>query len=675
MMIIASIIGAISGLIAVGIKKAIHIVSDVGFGDEHILHGLHNIPWWLFILVPTIGGLIVGPLIHFVSKDAKGSGVPEVMGSVMVSGSKMKPITGIIKAITSILTIGTGGSVGKEGPIVHVGSTIGSSIGQFLNLPTSRLKVLLGCGAASGIAAAFNAPVAGALFAIEVILMDFAISSFSPIVISAVIATVISHSFDGDFAAFTVNDFHLESNYEIIFYIILGGLTGLISFLFIKSYFFFDNFWTKKVKLKSYLKPAFGGLIIGIIGLVLPEILGLGYQSIDIVINNQHLSYQGLNFTNLEFNPVLTTNVIWFLPLILIFVKIITTSITSGSGGSGGIFAPSLFIGSMLGAFFGYWIHYLFPDVTSGYGGYALVAMGGLVASTTRAPITAILMVFELTKETAIILPLMLTCIGGVVVSSGLSKESIYTMKLLRKGIKIGFRAELNVLKEILVDKVYKKDENQVVENEPFSTVIKKLLTNKAPVLSVVGLDGSFIGIISLNDCKERLYDSPELNNILIAGDLADNTLPVLTIGDDCKKALSLLNSNLYDCLPVINRNSKDFLGLIWRRDIDFVYHRELEKLELTSDLADKIRTSNVENEVGFLEGYSVYETKIPHKFIGKTLGELKVRNKYGVDILTIKRSNQNLQAIPSADHILNEDDTIVIAGEKDKINKFKQLT
>ncbi|MCW9097733.1 MAG: chloride channel protein, partial [Ignavibacteriaceae bacterium] len=407
MIIVAIIIGMLAGFSAIGIRFLIKEISLLSFqGAGTFLENVLNTSWYWILIIPAVGGLIVGPIIYYLAPEAKGHGVPEVMQAILLKGGNIRPRVAFIKAIASSISIGTGGSVGREGPIIQIGSSIGSMIGQFLRVPSKRLKTLVGCGAAAGIAAAFNAPIAGALFAVEIILMDFAIAQFSPIVIASVMATVVSHTFEGKFAAFMVPKYQLVSPQEIGFYFVLGALAGVVSYFFIKLLYWCEDLFDNKMKLPEYVNPAIGGVIVGIVALGFPQVMGVGYDTI---------------------NMALYGKMVWYIAVVLIFAKILATSVTLGSGGSGGIFAPSLFMGAMLGYFFGYAVHSLFPNVTASPGAYALVAMGGLVAGTTRAPITAIIIVFELTNDYSIILPLMVTCIISLILSSRLTRESIYT--------------------------------------------------------------------------------------------------------------------------------------------------------------------------------------------------------------------------------------------------------
>jgi CIC family chloride channel protein len=321
MLIVAVLIGVLSGFAAIGIRALIREISFLSFpGPGILLDNIISAPWHVKVLIPIIGGLVVGPIIYFLAPETKGHGVPEVMQAILLKGGKIRPRVAFVKAIASAVTIGTGGSVGREGPIVQVGSDLGSTIGQFFKMPSKRLKTLVGCGAAAGIAAAFNAPIAGALFAVEIILMDFSVAQFSPIVISSVMATVISHRFEGHFAAFQVPEYQLVSPGELGLYLVLGVVSGLVSYAFIKVLYYSEDFFDNSLKVPEYLKPMVGGIGIGITALLFPQIMGVGYDSI---------------------NDALHGSVVWYLALALIFMKVFATSLTLGSGGSGGIFSPS----------------------------------------------------------------------------------------------------------------------------------------------------------------------------------------------------------------------------------------------------------------------------------------------------------------------------------------------
>ena len=658
MIIVAIIIGVLAGFSAIGIRALIKFFSQLSFpGAGNLLQNIMNTPWYWILIIPIIGGLIVGPIIYYLAPEAKGHGVPEVMQAILLKGGQIRGRVAIVKTIASAITIGTGGSVGREGPIIQIGSSLGSVVGQFLRVSPKRLKTLVGCGAAAGIAAAFNAPIAGALFAVEIVLMDFAVAQFSPIVISSVMATVISHTFEGNFTAFIVPKYQLASPLEIGFYFVLGAASGFVAFLFIKTLYYSEEIFDNRIKIPEYLKPALGGVGIGIIALVFPEIMGVGYDSINIALTGQ---------------------LIWYFALALIFMKILATSLTLGSGGSGGIFAPSLFMGAMLGYFFGTFVHTYFPDITASPGAYALVAMGGLVAGTTRAPITAIIIVFELTNDYRIILPLMITCIMSMIVSSKLSRESIYTLKLVLRNIGLKEGMETNVMESIFVKNVYRKEFEAINVADNFSQIVNRVIQGKVTDFPVISLDEHVNGMISIHDIKDYLYEKESLQNILIAGDISNSNFETLSPEDSCQTALDKFRKYSYEGLPVVDKtNSGRILGVIWRRDIQDAYDREIEKRELTSNLASLITMKEEEPMVHFMEGYSIIEIAPPKSFIGNSIRELNIRSKYGVDVLSIKindKGRERINAIPSPDYIIKEDDTLIIAGEIKNINTVRNL-
>jgi CIC family chloride channel protein len=658
MIIVAIIIGVLAGFSAIGIRFLIEEISNISFsGEGTLLENIINTPWYFKILVPIVGAIIVGPLIYFFAPEAKGHGVPEVMQAILLQGGKIRPRVALIKALASAITIGTGGSVGREGPIIQIGSSLGSTVGQFFKIPSKRLKTLVGCGAAAGIAAAFNAPIAGALFAVEIILMDFAVAQFSPIVISAVMATVISHYFEGNLATFTVRSYVYVTPYEIGFYFILGALAGLVSYLFIKLLYYFEDYFDNKLNIPEYTKPIIGGLGIGIIALVFPQVMGVGYDSINHALNG---------------------TMIWYIALILVFVKVFATSLTLGSGGSGGIFAPSLFMGAMLGYFFGHFVHFNFPEITAPPGAYALVAMGGLVAGTTRAPITAIIIVFELTNDYNIILPLMITCIISTILSSKLSRESIYTLKLLLRDIHLKEGTETNIMESILVKDVYTEEYDQISISDNFSKVVNKVIRGRGPEFPVVDKKNKIRGIISMYDIKDYLFEKDSLSNLLIAKDLTVPKFTHLLEEDHCQRALDLMAEYDLEGLPVIKSEySKILKGMVWRRDIQDAYQKEIEKIEITSNLATSITKIQEDKSVYFMEGYSISEINPPQSFIGQSIRELNIRAKFGVDVLSIKTKVQRgreIKAIPNPNYVIGANDTLVIAGEIKNINKLKSM-
>jgi CIC family chloride channel protein len=400
-----------------------------------------------------------------------------------------------------------------------------------------------------------------------------------------------------------------------------------------------------------------GGLGVGVVALMFPQIMGVGYDTI---------------------NNALFGNMIWYIALALVFIKILATSLTLGSGGSGGIFAPSLFMGAMLGYFFGSFVHQYFPDISASPGAYALVAMGGLVAGTTRAPITAIIIVFELTNDYHIILPLMITCIISTILSARFSRESIYTLKLLLRNIGIKEGVETNVMDSIDVKDVYSTEYESINATDNFSQVVNRVISGKEFDFPVLTKDGRILGIISLNDIKDYLFEKDSLQNLLIAGDIANTSFDTITPDDNCGTAMEKLRYSRYEGLPVIEKKDSDkIIAFIRRKEILDAYHKAIERKEITSSLASSISMKEEEPQVHFMEGYSINEIAPPKSFVDKSIRDLNIRARYGVDVLSIKtneKRGEKIKAIPSPDYVIKEGDTLVIAGEIKNINVLRHL-
>ena len=414
--LIAILIGILGGYGAVLFRILIRAFQYVFYqNDADFLEIADQIPFYAKLLIPALAGAVVGPIVYFGAKETKGHGVPEVMEAMALRGGRIRSRVAVIKILASAITIGGGGSTGREGPIVQIGASVGSSVGQFLKVSQDRQRTFLGCGAAAGIAATFNAPIAGVFFALELLLGDFGVSTFAPIVIASVAATTVSRYHFGNFPAFVVPPYELVSYWEYFFYGILGLLAGLVALLYILSVYKAEDLFDR-MPIPDYTKGAVGGLILGSMLLVYPHLFGVGYGTIDLCLMNR-----------------LTIGLLF----VLIFAKIAATSITLGCGMSGGVFAPALMIGALTGGFFGQVLNMVAPQITASSGAYALVAMGAVVAGATHAPIMSILIMFEMTSDYHIILPLMLSCIASSLVASTLKKGSIFTTKLRRKGINL----------------------------------------------------------------------------------------------------------------------------------------------------------------------------------------------------------------------------------------------
>jgi len=557
----AVVIGILAGYGAVGFRKLIDLVRSGAF--QNLLPflaqgGLHG---YALILVPALGGLAVGPITAFFPREAKGHGVPEVMEAIVARRGLIRPRTVVLRALASALSIGSGGSVGREGPIVQIGSAIGSSVGQIWRLAGNPMKVLVGCGAAGGIAATFNAPIAGFLFANEVILGDFSLATVSPIILSSVAATVVSRRYLGAYPAFMVPQYELVSPVELIFYAILGVLVSLVALLYVRSLYWAEDFFEERVPIPPYLKPALGGLLLGIIAYHFPQIMGNGYPPMEQAMRGE----MALGFMG-----------------VLVLVKVVATSVTIGSGGSGGVFAPALFVGAMAGGSFGTLIHNLFPAVTAPEGSYALVGMGGVFAAAAFAPLTSILILFELTNNYTVILPIMIVCVIGYIHGRWIRRYSIYTLKLHRKGVEVVRGPDVNIMKEIPVAAAMDKHFFSVIPDTPLIRLAGIIHKTGQSFYPVVTRRGDLVGIITYHDLEPTLFVEG-LEYLVLAYDMASRDLITTTPEESLYDAVKKMDREGVRQLPVVDsKNPKKLLGIITRKDVVASYNREMVKRGLS---------------------------------------------------------------------------------------------
>ncbi len=653
MVLVALVIGLLGGLCAVGFRLLIQWVNRVAWHQgPYTLDYLAGLPFWWKILVPALGGLAVGLIVYFFAREAKGHGVPEVMEAVALHGGRIRPRVVLAKMFASGICIGTGGSVGREGPIVQIGSALGSTIGQWLKIDQRRLRTLVGCGAAAGIAATFNAPIAGALFAVEIILGDFGVAHFSPIVISSVAATVVSHRFLGDFPAFEVPSYSLIHASELFAYAGLGILAGLAALVFIRTLYALEDAFDK-VRVFPPLKTVFGGLLIGAIGIWVPHVFGVGYEAI---------------------NEALNGTLVWQFMLLLVGVKILAVAITIGSGGSGGIFAPSLFIGAMLGGAVGTVVHTIWPVSTAGVGAYALVGMGAVVAAGTHAPITAILIIFELTNDYEIILPLMISCITATLVATRLQHASIYTLKLLRRGVDIHRGRAVNVLQHVRVREIMRPDPVTVPPEDGLVDVLTKFIDHPGSTVFVADEENTLLGIITVEQIRPLMRDPASLEGLVIAEDvMVAGGFPRVTPEQSLADVMRLLGGYRGE-IPVLRDGQ--VAGVIWPEDVIERYNTEVFKRDMVGGMASTVVGEGRIQRVPASADTVMAQVPVPRDFVGHSLRDLRVRQRFGVSVLMVKQTGEageDRLTSPAADYVFRTGDEILILGPNELVRRIER--
>lgn len=528
---------------------------------------------WL-IIIPAIGGLVAGPIIAFFAREAKGHGVPEVMQAIALNGGRIRPRVAIAKVLASSFCIGSGGSAGREGPIVQVGAALGSSLAQGLNFSETRIRNLVACGAAAGIAATFNAPIAGVVFSIEVILGEIALEGMGSVVISAITASTIARAILQDRPAFTIPLYSVHSMWEIGLYIGLGIIGALVGILFIRTLYYFEDLFDTW-RFPAALKPAAGGLLLGTISFLYPQLMSQITASVDelqlglpISENIPHIF--GSGFEAIEF--ALLGRLTVALMLALVFLKILATSMTLGSGNSGGVFAPALFMGAMSGGVFGKLVQITFPAVVVSPGAYATVGMAAVFAAAARAPLTAILIVFEMTDDYRILLPLMVAVIVSTLLAQNMQKESIYTLKLVRRGINLFRGRDMDVMASVSVEEIMDTHPITVTNDMPLKDAVQLFSETNSHGFPVLDPEGHLWGIISLDDMHRANLEQDQLEKTSVAS-IATRNLVVAYPDEPLSEALTRMAPRDLSRLPVVDRQEhRKLLGVVRRSNIVRAY-------------------------------------------------------------------------------------------------------
>jgi CIC family chloride channel protein len=566
---LAAAVGIISGLAALGFRYFIWFFLSVFhnggalYGRPWVNPGIFNLDAdhfypvldstrLLLLIILPLGGLLVGLITTYLAPEAKGAGTPQVMEAVVARGGRMRGRVVLLKSVASAITIGSGGSAGREGPIVQIGAAAGSSIAQALKLAEAPRKILLACGAAGAIAATFNAPIAGVLFAVELILLEFRTRSFIPLVISSVFATAIAGLFLPTGPQLPAQ-YTFTSPVELAFFIVLGLVAGLAAIVWIRVRYGVEDLLVR-VKMPPYLRPALGAALLVPLAVFFPRIMGVGYATLNGTVGGQ-----------LQLGILML--------LALAFLKMVATGLTLGSGGSGGEFAPSLFIGAMIGGALGMGFNALYPGITNPAGAYALVGMGALFAGASRATLTSIVIVFELTGDYKFILPLMLACVVADGVTMLLQRDTIYTAALHRKGIIFEHDIELNILRTVLVRDAMVTKVATVTEDTPISEVAKRMVKTGYQGFPVLDKEGNITGIITHADVRSALAEGKRRHP---CREVETQRLIVTYPSETLEDALEKMAIAEIGHLPVVSEeNPLKLVGFLSRGDIIRAYQRK----------------------------------------------------------------------------------------------------
>ncbi len=622
--IIAVLIGVGTGYGAVIFIRSLEFV-------QHIAEGLREDLGIIGMFLSLgVGGALGAPLIVYVASEARGHGVPEVMMAIAVHGGRIRPRVVVVKAVASALTIGSGGSAGREGPIVQIGSALGSTLGQWLAFSEERIKILVAAGAAGGIAATFNAPIAGVIFALEVILGEFSMGYFGVVVIASVSASIISRAYLGAAPAFHVPAYGLNSVWEIPLYVGIGIVSALLAVFFIVILYKAEDIF-EAWKAPEVIKPVVGMLLTGVVALFYPQVLGPGLHFIgEAIAVNMQMSLKLLA------------------PLAI--AKLIATSFTLGAGNSGGVFAPSLFAGAALGGSLGIIFKQLFPHLFINPGAYALVGMAATFAGAARAPITAILIVFEMSNDYRLILPLMLATVISTAIAHYIHPESIYTLKLARRGIVIRHGRDIDVMQSVTVEQAMQRNPVTVPPTMPLKELADMFVQAHGHGFPVVDEQGNLVGIVSLTDYQEaaKRKDADRLT----VGDIMTRDLIVAYPDETLWEALRKLGLRDVSRLPVVSRqNPRQLLGLIRRRDIIRAYNLAIARRGEIAQRLQELRVGEGDAE------YIRVDLPADAWAVGKRVRELHLPED--CVLVSVRRGRRII--IPHGDTVLQPGDRITI--------------
>ena len=581
--LLAALIGVLAGVIAFVLYDLIGLFTNLSYyhvWSFHFRSPEHTALGYWIILIPAIGGIIVGFMAKYGSEKIKGHGIPEAMEAVLTSRSKIEAKVAILKPLSAAIAIGTGGPFGAEGPIIQTGGAFGSLVGQFVATTASERKVLLACGAGAGMAATFNTPIAGVILAIELLLFEFRARSFIPLVISTTLATSVRHIMLGQQSMFSMaSNVDFNPIHGLPWYLLLGVICGFAAVWFTRFLYWVEDLFDH-LPIDDLWHPAIGAFFLGVIGFFIPRVLGVGYDTIsDILHNNLALKV---------------------LVLLMVF-KALALVISLGSGTSGGLLAPMFMSSAALGGVFAMVINHFLPGAHLSPGAYALVAMGAVFGAAARATFALIVFAFEITRDYNSVLPLMITCVIADMIALRYLPSSIMTEKLSRRGLAVPTDFEVGVLQVVKVGDVMRKDVRSVPPETTVGEVADRMARgepgyNMTQGLPICDRDGNLLGVVTQGDLLRALEKDPSGRQMM--ADVSGHELIVAFPDERAFDALYRLLQNNIGRLPVVSReNPRKMIGFLNRSGILSAWTRQIEEESVREHgwLDELLRTQHFE--------------------------------------------------------------------------------
>ena len=639
-MVLAAVVGLGAGLAAVGFSTLVEL-SDHFFFDILKDDWLGGLPNARLILIPAIGGLLVGPITYILAPGARGHSVPEVMVALDSRGGRLPATSAAGKIVAATLTIGSGGAVGRQGPVVFLGAAFGSLAGRILQLNEQTMRLLAAAGAAGGVAAIFNAPIAGVFFALEVLLRRFSTRNFSVVVLSSVVATVTAIALRGDELAIPVPSYDFSNALEAPLFAVLGVGCGILGVAFIRLFYWIEDRFTRVSGLPGWLLPAIGGAMVGALALLDSSILGIREDARDsALLGNEAIEAM----------------------LLLLLLKLAATSITAGSGGSGGVFFPTLFMGAMVGGVFGEVGNLLLPDIVEEPGAFASVGMAATFAGASRAPITSVLFLVEMTDDFGLMVPLLIAVAAATFVSQLLSRGTIYSIKAERLGVAIEEDVEpTNVMAQLRVSDAMSPMMEAFGPDTTLDEITLAFEGDPDPIALVVRENGEIYGILTGADIGEALAHG---DRHATAADICNTRMRTIHPDQTLHEALNIFTSQNLRALPVVEEdNPWQPAGLLRRADIMRAYAAAVDR-RASRDRRQRLRPVRRSDNVRYLELRITHESGLD----GTDLSDLHLTE----DAVIVAVRHEGATLIPRGHTQLNEGDRVTIIATAESVAEVR---
>ena len=639
-MVLAAVVGLGAGLAAVGFSPLVEL-SDHFFFDILKDDWLGGLPNARLILIPAIGGLLVGPITYILAPGARGHSVPEVMVALDSRGGRLPATSAAGKIVAATLTIGSGGSVGRQGPVVFLGAAFGSLAGRILQLNEQTMRLLAAAGAAGGVAAIFNAPIAGVFFALEVLLRRFSTRNFSVVVLSSVVATVTAIALRGDELAIPVPSYDFSNALEAPLFAVLGVGCGILGVAFIRLFYWIEDRFTRVSGLPGWLLPAIGGAMVGALALLDSSILGIREDARDsALLGNEAIEAM----------------------LLLLLLKLAATSITAGSGGSGGVFFPTLFMGAMVGGVFGEVGNLLLPDIVEEPGAFASVGMAATFAGASRAPITSVLFLVEMTDDFGLMVPLLIAVAAATFVSQLLSRGTIYSIKAERLGVQIEEDVEpINVMAQLRVSDAMSPMMEAFGPDTTLDEITLAFEGDPDPIALVVRDNGEIYGILTGADIGEALAHGEQHAT---AADICNTRMRTIHPDQTLLEALNVFTSQNLRALPVVEEdNPWQPAGLLRRADIMRAYAAAVDR-RASRDRRRRLRPVRRSDNVRYLELRITNESGLD----GTELSDLHLTE----DAVIVAVRHEGATLIPRGHTQLAEGDRVTIIATAESVAEVR---